>query len=138
MPNVTNQVRLRTGLELKHPASKQAVLMNRQGDPPSTQEAGRTHGVPAGPSVPSQPCPKQRLFAPLEPLSSPTELPPAGPSQDTWGMGHSPCPSAETRPENRLPLHMKTCAKSRGISLGVSHFIPIFDSENVLNILKRS
>lgn len=33
---------------------------------------------------------------------------------------------------------MKTCAKSRGISLGVSHFIPVFDSESMLNILKKS
>ena len=91
MPNVTNQVRLRTRLELKHPASKQAALLNRQERTSSSvQEAGRTHGVPAGPSVPSQPCPKRQLFTPLDPLPSPTELPPEGPSQDTWAWDTLP------------------------------------------------
>lgn len=59
------QVRLRTGLELKHPASKQAVLMNRQERPSSSaQEAGRTHEVPAGPSVPKPTCPKLTALCP--------------------------------------------------------------------------
>lgn len=40
MPNVTNQVRLRTGLELKHPVSKQTVLMNRE-KRPSQRPGGR-------------------------------------------------------------------------------------------------
>ena len=40
MPNVTNQVRLRTGLELKHPASKQAAFMSRQ-ERPSQHPGGR-------------------------------------------------------------------------------------------------
>ena len=54
MPNVTNQVRLRTRLELKHPASKQAALLNRQAGHMGYLQAhpSQANHVPSGSSSP--------------------------------------------------------------------------------------
>lgn len=94
-------------------------------------------GVSAGPVHSQQVIPKWGFSGPLKsPSSLLTELPPAGPSQDPEGPGRSPCPSEQTTPETQPPPQMKTCARS-GYWLDLSRFVPMFDSEDVLNILKK-
>lgn len=94
-------------------------------------------GVSAGPVHSQQVIPKWGSSGPLKsPSSLLTELPPAGPSQDPEGPGRSPCPSEQTTPETRPPPQMKTCARS-GYWLDLSRFVPMFDSEDVLNILRK-
>lgn len=134
MPSVTNQVRLRT----EAPSFQTGCIYEQTGKtlPAPRRQVGHMGCLQAHPSqvnhVPSTGSSPLLIHFPLPQSSLQQALP------RTLGAWDTPCPIAETRPENRLPPHMKTCAKSRGISLGVSRFIPIFDSKNVLNILKRS
>lgn len=134
---VTDQVRASAGPELRCPAFQTGCICGWTGEALSLQgRALHSQSLPAL-SIPNWPNPSGDLWPSGLALLTPTKATPAGPLPEHQSTGY-PLPFSADRPENRTPTQMKSRAMSRAYQPDFSHFTPIFDSEDMLCILKRS